>query len=62
MQRRSEKLRQKSFSVKPVYNEHPWDPQKVAVVQSVVTVCRLLKLIRSNFKMVFCRYYSFNLV
>ncbi len=29
-------------TVKPVYNAHPWDSKKVAVVQKVVVSCMLL--------------------
>jgi hypothetical protein len=24
------------YKVKPVYNDHPWDPEKVAIVQGLV--------------------------
>jgi hypothetical protein len=29
-------------TVKPVYNGHPWDPKKVAIVQRVAVVQRLV--------------------
>jgi hypothetical protein len=31
------------FTVKPVYNGHPWDPEKVTVVQRVAVVQRLVQ-------------------
>ncbi len=43
----ADKIIQNGYTVKLVYNDHPLDPQKVAVVQIVAVVCRLLKLIRS---------------
>jgi hypothetical protein len=30
-------------TVKPVYNGHPWDSKKVAVVQKAVVSCRLFR-------------------
>jgi hypothetical protein len=30
-------------TVKPVYNGHPWDPEKVTVVQRVAVVQRLVQ-------------------
>jgi hypothetical protein len=30
-------------TIKPVYNSHPWDPQKVAVVQRVAVVQGLVQ-------------------
>ncbi len=31
------------YTVKPVYNGHPWDPKKVAVVQRVAAVQGLVQ-------------------
>jgi hypothetical protein len=31
------------YTVKPVYNGHPWDPEKVTVVQRVAVVQRLVQ-------------------
>jgi len=30
-------------TVKPVYNDHPWDPKKVTIIPGVVIVLRLGK-------------------
>ncbi len=38
-------------TVKPVYNGHPWDPEKVTVVQRVVVVQRLVQNTRLSCSM-----------
>ncbi len=38
-------------TVKPVYNGHPWDPEKVIVIQKVAVVQRLVQHTRSSCSM-----------
>ncbi len=38
-------------TVKPVYNGHPWDPEKVTVIQKVAVVQRFVQNTRSSCSM-----------